>query len=81
MGDRPMKIESSLLEVCNARLRPKTPLTVETDLLEQGLLDSLLVMDLVNVVEAKFGIALDNADISPQNFRSIRDLARLITSH
>ncbi len=73
-------LEQGLLRLCNTRLRPKAPITAETGLLEQGLLDSLLVMDLVNSIEKQFGISIENAEISPRNFRTVRALAVLVAS-
>jgi acyl carrier protein len=56
------------------------PITVETDLLAEGLLDSLLVMDLANSIEREYGVSINNADISPRNFRTVRALAALVQS-
>ena len=55
-----------------------TGIDVDTDLLERGHLDSLAVLDLVIVVEETFGIELNDDDVVPEHFRSVRDLAGLI---
>ena len=49
-----------------------------TDLLEIGVLDSLLVTDMVLFVESSFGIALKGGSIAPKNFRTVECLARMI---
>ena len=54
------------------------PIRVETDLLESGRLDSLLVMDLVCFLEARFQIRMQPADINPDNLRTVRCLAHYV---
>jgi len=49
-----------------------------TDLIEEGILDSLLVTDLVLFTQQQFGIELSARDISPENLSSIERMARLI---
>ncbi len=52
--------------------------TVDTDLLDSGLVDSLALVELLYQIEQEFGIAipLDETDI--ERFRSIRTLGDLI---
>lgn len=69
--------EEVILNWCNQRLRPDEPVTRETDLLSEGYLDSLVVLDLLVYIENQFGVVIDNAAISPQNLRSVRSLAAL----
>ena len=80
MSDMSSGIEDRLVQWCKGRLGAGTPVTAETDLLAEGLLDSLLVMDLVNSIEREYGVTIDNAEISPRNFRSVRALAALVRS-
>ena len=54
------------------------PICVDTDLLESGRLDSLLVMDLVCFLEARFQIRMQPMDINPDNLRSVRRLAQYV---
>jgi acyl carrier protein len=51
---------------------------VTTDLIENGILDSLLVTDLVLFAQSAFGIELAARDISPENFSSIERMADLV---
>jgi acyl carrier protein len=51
----------------------------ETDLIESGQLDSLVVMDLVHFVGSQFGIEMSPQEISPHNMRSVQRLAQYIT--
>jgi acyl carrier protein len=50
----------------------------ETDLIESGWLDSILVMDLVCFLEARFQCRMQPTDISPRNLRSVRCLAHYV---
>jgi acyl carrier protein len=77
MHTQPM-IEEGLMRWYKDRLRADDSLTVETDLLDAGYLDSLLIMDLVASVEKQYEISIDIEAISPHNFRSVRSLAALV---
>jgi len=54
-------------------------LTDETPLLD-GILDSLALSQLVGFVEDEFGLVIDDADITSQNFKSVGDIERLVQS-
>lgn len=47
------------------------PLSDDTLLLEEGILDSLSLLQLVVFLKERFGIAVDEADLLPENFASI----------
>jgi acyl carrier protein len=47
------------------------PLSNETPLLEQGILDSLSLLQLVVFLEERFNIRVDEADLLPENFASV----------
>ena len=48
------------------------------DLLSEGVIDSMGVMQLVTFIEESFGVTVQDEDITPDNFRSINSLAGLI---
>lgn len=50
----------------------------ETSFLEEGIVDSQGVMELVMFVEETFGVEVDDMDIIPDNFDSISLLAAYI---
>lgn len=50
-----------------------------TDLIEYGILDSLLVTDLVLFTRKQYGIELQPRDISPEKLGSVERLAELIS--
>ena len=58
----------------------QTSINGDTELQDSGILDSLLMMDLLVFVEAELGIRLDFEDLTPDTFRSPATIARLIES-
>ena len=50
----------------------------DTSFLEEGIVDSQGVMELVMFVEEEFGVLVEDADIIPDNFDSISQLAAYI---
>ena len=77
MNDRP-PVEEQLLAFLAENAHFSDELTAATDLINEGVLDSLLVTDLVLFVESRFGVVLSAGNISPQHFRSVECLARLV---
>lgn len=73
-------VEQELLSFVASRVGTGGELATDTDLLEDELLDSLLIMDLVAHVEGRYGIRLENTDIAPANFRTVERLAGLIAA-
>ncbi len=49
-----------------------------TSFLQQGILDSTGVLELVTFVEREFGIAVDDDELVPSNFDSIAALSQFI---
>jgi acyl carrier protein len=45
--------------------------TVDTDLIEQGVIDSMSLLRLVTFLEEQFGIEVRDEDLVPENFRSL----------
>ena len=50
----------------------------ETSFLEEGIVDSQGVMELVLFVEDAFGVKVDDQEITPDNFDSISNLATYV---
>ena len=55
-------------------------ITADTDLLMQGIIDSMGVIKLANFMEEKFGIKVGDIDMVPENFQNIDSLAEFIKS-
>jgi acyl carrier protein len=53
-------------------------LSAEDSLLENGIIDSTGILELVFFVEDQFGIQIDTSEVLPENFDSIRALSAYI---
>jgi acyl carrier protein len=49
-------------------------------LLERQVIDSLGMITLISRLEDEFGVGIDDGDVVPSNFRTIKDIARLVES-
>lgn len=54
------------------------PYSDDASLLDEGIVDSMNVLELVNFVEDQFGIKVSDHEIVPDNFDSVRRLATFI---
>lgn len=50
----------------------------DTDLLEDGILDSVGVLDVVAFIEQEFAVAVQDDDLVPENFRSVASLTEFV---
>ncbi|OGO25491.1 MAG: acyl carrier protein [Chloroflexi bacterium RBG_16_52_11] len=50
----------------------------EVSFLEEGIVDSIGVMELVAFVEENFSIKVDDLDVTPENFDSVNRMAAYI---
>ena len=49
-------------------------------LLEKQVVDSLGMITLIGLLEDEFGVEIDDGDVVPGNFRTIRQIATLVES-
>jgi acyl carrier protein len=52
--------------------------SVDTDLVETGLLDSLALIELLAQLEETFGVSVSTDDLELENFRSITSIAGFV---
>jgi acyl carrier protein len=55
-----------------------TEITADTELIDQGVLDSLSLLRLVSFIEENFGIALPVEEFVPENFYTPAAIAAMI---
>lgn len=55
-------------------------LSPEHDLVEAGILDSLMIVDLALYFEQKFDVALSLNDLEIENFASVASMATFVTT-
>jgi acyl carrier protein len=49
----------------------------DTPLLE-GVIDSLGLMQMISFIEEEFDVAIDDAEVTASNFRTVADIERLV---
>lgn len=49
------------------------------NLLQRGILDSISVLQVVNFVEQSYGIKIEDAEISLENFQDLASMTRLVS--
>lgn len=58
-------------------IRPEHDFRDSSDFIEDGLLDSFDVITLIDMLQEKYGIVIDGADIIPENFVSAEAVSAL----
>lgn len=53
----------------------------ETDLVDEGLLDSLEIVTIIDSIEETFGIEINPDDIDPDNFQSAETMWKMIENN
>lgn len=74
-------IERLLLERVQSQQALCGPVDVTTDLIDSGLLDSLLMLDLVIFLQSTFQIQIAPREIAPGNFRTVQTIAAWVAGH
>lgn len=60
-------------------LRPEFDFTQEgVNFIEEGMLDSFDMVNLVNDLDSTFGISIDGIDILPENFGTVESIEQLL---
>jgi acyl carrier protein len=72
------QLESDLVQFMHSRGARHADVTSQTNLLESGLLDSLLLMDLIFHIEEHYGFRFDSDHVNPANFRTIMDIVNFV---
>lgn len=56
-------------------------LTDDYDLLENDVIDSIGVFQLVSLIEERLGVEVPDDELVPENFSSVGALARMVDAH
>lgn len=62
----------------NFALIDKETIGVDDPLIEEGIIDSLGIIQLLDYISQEFGIEVDADELQPENFASIRAIENLI---
>ena len=71
------RLMEKLLEILSD-LHPDVDFANTTDLIDDGILDSLDIVSLVAQIDAEFGVTIPAEEIIPENFNSAAELFALI---
>lgn len=70
-------MKKKIIEILSG-LRPEFDFTVDVNFIEEGMLDSFDVINLVTTLDSEFGISIDGIDVLPENFSSVDAIERLL---
>ena len=73
-----IRVRAELLAFLREHREGDGPIDVDTDLFGTGLLDSLLLLDLILHVQHAHGVTLGAGDVTLANFRDLAALSGLI---
>lgn len=62
-------------------IRPEFDFNKNVNFIEQGMLDSFDVINLVTILDEKFGISIDGMDILPENFATVDSIVNLLNKN
>jgi methoxymalonate biosynthesis acyl carrier protein len=74
------RVESDLLTFLRDHRQGDASIDVETDLFDAGMLDSLMLVDLILRIEKVHGVTLGDQDVTRTNFCTIAQLARVVAA-
>jgi acyl carrier protein len=72
------KLEDDLMHFVQSRSSHHAAANPRMDLLESGLLDSLLLVDLIFHIEESYGVRFDSDQVNPSNFRTVEDIVGVV---
>lgn len=72
-------LHDRILDLFSSALNIEVP-SVETDLFECGVLDSLAFVELLLQLEREFGVAAALDDLQPENFTSVARIAEFVAA-
>jgi acyl carrier protein len=74
-------IETKITEfIANGAKQGVESITAEDRLLEDGIIDSLSLLDLVDFIESTYEITVDEFDIDVDTFGSVRSIANYVSA-
>ncbi len=70
-------MEDRIFEILS-NVRPENDFRLSANFIEDGMLDSFDVVNLVTELEEAFSISIDGEDIVPENFSSVQSIRSLV---
>lgn len=76
-----MEIENLTMEIytyIKKEMNHSNDFDMATNIVEEGLIDSMAILTLVQFLEQKYGVVIDFEDINPDNFKDVGVIAKFI---
>jgi acyl carrier protein len=73
-------LSKSLTVLFAEKLNVEVP-SVDSDLLQTGILDSMSLVELFLILEREYGVKISMEDLEIENFKTISKIARFVASH
>lgn len=70
-------METTIINILSG-LRPEFDFSESIDFIEEGMLDSFDMVNLVTALDNEYGISIDGMDIIPENFSSVEKIMALL---
>ncbi len=64
-----------------SEIRPEFDFKESSNFIQEGLLDSFDIIQLVAALDDEYGISIDGTDIIPENFSSLDGIIELLTKN
>ena len=72
-----MNMREKIISILS-ELRPEFDFNESLNFIEEGMLDSLDIINLVTTLDSEFGISIDGMDVLPDNFSSVERIEALL---
>lgn len=72
-------LAEQLARLLEQRLQVSVP-APDTDLIATGVLDSLMLVDVILLLEEEFGVTVDVGDLQPEHFGSVDAMAAYVAA-
>jgi hypothetical protein len=72
-----MNMREKIISILS-ELRPEFDFNESLNFIEEGMLDSFDIINLVTTLDSEFGISIDGMDVLPDNFSSVERIEALL---
>ena len=72
-----MNMRETIISILS-ELRPEFDFNESLNFIEEGMLDSFDIINLVTTLDSEFGISIDGMDVLPDNFSSVERIEALL---
>ena len=72
-----MNMREKIISILS-ELRPEFDFNESLNCIEEGMLDSFDIINLVTTLDSEFGISIDGMDVLPDNFSSVERIEALL---